>query len=115
MSVDGEEFNEVEKIRQRKLAELQRSMMEEQSRAQVAKQIEARKQNLMKSILTPEARARLTNIKMVKPEIAETLENQLIQIAQSGRIKIPITDNQLKELLKKIQSSFHRNIRIRRV
>lgn len=108
------EDEEIELIRRRKLAELQRSLIEEQKKAQIRQELEARKQAILKTILTSEARARLTNIKMVKPEIAESLESQLIQLAQSGRIPTPITDGQLKEILRRIQS-LRRDIRIRRV
>jgi programmed cell death protein 5 len=41
---------------------------------------------------------------MVKPEFAEQLELQLIQLAQSGKISIPLTDQQMKEILAKLQS-----------
>jgi len=42
------------------------------------------------------------------------LENQLIQLAQRGAIKIPITDEQLKRLLSKL-STYKREVRIRRI
>jgi programmed cell death protein 5 len=50
---------------------------------------------------------------MVKPDFADQIELQLIQLAQSGRIKVPITDDQLKEALARLQSS-RKEIRIRR-
>ncbi len=69
----------------------------------------------MRRILTPEARQRLTNIKMVRPDYAEQLELQLIQVAQSRRVKLPIDDDMLKRLLLQLQSSQNqRDIRIRR-
>jgi programmed cell death protein 5 len=61
----------------------------------------------------PEARQRLTNIKMVRPEFAEHLELQLMQLAQSGKVSLPISDQQLKEALARMQSQ-RREIRIRR-
>jgi len=101
---------ELEEIRRRKLIEMQRRLGDEQKRAQV----ETAKQTALRQILTPEARQRLTNIKMVKPDFAEQIELQLIQIAQSGRVNLPITDEQLKAILVKLQSE-RRNIRIRRI
>ena len=68
----------------------------------------------MKRILTVEARQRLLNIKMVKPEFADQLELQLIQLAQSGRVKLPISDGQLKEALVRMQSQ-RKDITIRRM
>jgi len=68
----------------------------------------------MRRILTSKARQRLANLKMIKPEFASQLEAQLIQMAQQGRINIPITDGRLKEILSRLQS-VRRDIRIRRV
>jgi len=51
---------------------------------------------------------------MVKPEFAQQLELQLIQLAQLGKIDIPVTDKQLKEILVRLQSG-RREFKIRRV
>jgi len=108
------EDEELEDIRKRRMFQLQRRLAEEQQRMQMAEQVEQQKQSLLRQILTPEARQRLNNLKMVKPEFAAQLELQLIQLAQSGRLNIPLSDEQLKELLAKLQST-KREIRIRRV
>ncbi len=104
---------ELNTIRQRRYSELQRAAMDEQRQAETRKQYDAQKQAALKQILTPEARQRLTNIRMVKPEFADQVELQLIQLAQSGRVKLPISDDQLKDALAKLQSS-RKEIRIRR-
>jgi len=93
---------------------LQQRMVEEQKEVQVQQQLEGQKQALLRRILTPEARRRLTNLNMVKPEFTQQLELQLIQLAQAGRINLPITDEQLKELLVRLQSG-KRDYKIRRV
>jgi len=105
---------ELEALRKRRMLELQQRMVEEQKQAQTQQQLEGQKQALLRRILTPEARSRLTNLKMVKPEFTQQLELQLIQLAQQGRINIPITDEQLKELLVKLQSG-RRDYKIRRL
>ena len=106
--------DELEALRKRRMLELQQRMVEEQKQAQAQQQLEGQKQALIRRILTPEARSRLTNLKMVKPEFTQQLELQLIQLAQQGRIAIPITDEQLKELLVRLQSG-RREYKIRRV
>jgi len=68
----------------------------------------------MRVILTPEARQRLANLRLVKPELVAQLEEQLIQLANTGRIKMPITDETLKQILLRLSSS-RRRIRIRRI
>jgi programmed cell death protein 5 len=50
---------------------------------------------------------------MVKPEFATQLEMQLVQLAQTGKVRIPIGDDQLKEALVHLQPQ-KREIRIRR-
>jgi len=105
---------ELEELRRRKMGELQRRLAQEQERIEMQQQIEAQKQAILRQVLTPEARQRLNNLKMVKPEYAEQLELQLIQLAQTGKVNIPITDEQLREILARLQSR-RRDIKIRRV
>ncbi len=94
---------ELEAIRQRKLAALQQQALREQAEEQAAADAQAQKDAVLRQILTPEARARLTNIKMVKPQFAEQIEMQLIQLAGTGRLRGQVTDDQLKALLKQLQ------------
>ena len=106
--------DELEEIRRRKLLELQRKVGEEQRNVQMQQQLELQKQALLRSMLTPEARQRLANLKMVRPDFTSQLELQLIQLAQQGKIPIPLTDKQLKQILIQIQSR-KREIKIRRI
>ena len=104
---------ELDLLRRRRYSDLQRAAVDERRQTETRKQIEAEKQAALKLILTPEARQRLTNIRMVKPEFADQIETQLITLASGGRIKVPITDNQLKEALARLQSQ-RKEIHIRR-
>ena len=104
----------MEELRQRKLLALQRKLAEEQKKAQMEQQLELQKQAILRNILTPEARQRLANLKMVKPEFTEQLELQLIQLAQQGKLPIPLTDEQLKQILIQLQNK-KREIKIRRI
>jgi programmed cell death protein 5 len=108
------EDEELEALRKRRMLELQQGVSQEQEQAQAEKQIEAQKQALLRRILTPEARQRLANLKMVRPEFSSQIELQLIQIAQQGRVTLPIDDDQLKQILMRLQGT-RRDIRIRRV
>ncbi len=61
------------------------------------------KENIIRMALTSEARQRLTNIKMVKPDIAKIIEEYVVQLAQSGKLNKTIDDDQLKEILSSLQ------------
>ena len=97
---------ELDAIRRKKLSALKQraSMSDEQRQAQAEEQMEAQKQALLKQILSPEARQRLTNLKMVKPDFTDQLELQLIQLAQTGKLPLPLSDTQLKQILIQLQS-----------
>jgi programmed cell death protein 5 len=105
---------ELEEIRRRKLLAMQQRTGDEQKKSQAERQLEAQKQALLRQILSPEARQRLTNLKMVKPEFTEQLELQLIQLAQTGKLPIPLPDAQLKQILIQLQSR-KRETKIRRI
>lgn len=95
--------DELDAIRRRKLSALQQRATDEQKRAQVEQEVDAQKQALLKQILSPEARQRLTNLRMIKPEFIDQLELQLIQLAQMGKLPIPLSDAQLKQILIQLQ------------
>ena len=106
--------DELENLRQKRLLELQKQASAEQTQSQAKKQMEAQKQALLRQILSPESRQRLTNLKMIKPEFTEQIELQLIQLAQMGKIPIPLPDAQLKQILIQLQAR-KRETKIRRI
>jgi len=107
---------ELERIRQRRAAELQAQRAQQEQATQAQADAEANKQAVLRKILTPEARARLQNVKLVRPDFAAQVELQIIQVAQTGRVPLPITDELLKRLLAELQSQqAKRDINIRRV
>lgn len=105
--------DELENLRQKRLLEMQQQASQD-SQGQAQKKLEAQKQALLRQILTPEARQRLTNLRMIKPEFTEQIELQLIQLAQMGKLPIPLPDAQLKQILIQLQSR-KRETKIRRI
>ena len=77
-------------------------------------QINAQKEMLLKQILSSEARLRLNNVKMVKPELAIMVENYLLGLAAQGRSPGQITDDQLKQILLSAQQP-KRDFKINRI
>jgi programmed cell death protein 5 len=107
---------EFQRLKAQRMAELQARQQQGAEQQRAAADAEAQKQTLMRRLLTPEARLRLANIKMVRPEFGQQLEQDLVQLAQTGRVPLPITDDQLKRLLVQIEGKQKkRDISIRRV
>jgi programmed cell death protein 5 len=87
------------------MAQLQQQAGDQQTmQAELERQerIKSQMQMVLMSILEPDARERLNTIKLTKPDFAGAVEQQLIQLAQSGRLKNKITDSQFKELLRQL-------------
>ena len=95
---------ELEEIRRKREAELQAQAEAQSEISDQQAEIDAQKAMILRQILTPKARDRLANIKMARPEFAENLENQLIALAQRSNLQGQITEEQLVEILKRLQS-----------
>jgi programmed cell death protein 5 len=104
---------DLEAIRRRKLEQIQQQQFAGESEEQRRQELAEAKNSLLRQILSSEARERLNTIRMAKPEFAEVLENQLIALAQTGRIKGMISDAQLKDILRQITPK-KREIKIER-
>jgi len=76
--------------------------------------VSAQKEQILKQILSPEARMRLNNIKMVKPELSDLVEQYLIGMASQGKMDSQISDEQLKQILLSIQQP-RRDFKINRI
>ena len=61
------------------------------------------RENVIRMALTSEARQRLTNIRMVKPDVAKIIEEYVVQLFSSGKLKKTIDDDQLKAILASLQ------------
>lgn len=103
--------DELDEIRKKRLRELQQAAGTDQQEEELRRQqqeaeeaYEKQKQAILRTIMTDEAKQRLSNIKLVKPQMADNIENQLVQLAQSGRLSGKITEEQLLRLLKQIQN-----------
>ncbi len=117
-------MSDLEEIRRRRMAELEaqqaaaQNQMQQQAAQQMQqqeaqRQFEAQKKQILAQIMTSEARNRLANLKLTKPELVNQIEIQLIQSAQAGSLRGKVTDEQLKVLLRQIAGQ-KREIKITR-
>jgi programmed cell death protein 5 len=98
----GADDEQLEELRRRKLAELQQQAQSEQAQAQQRADAQTQRDVVMRAILEPEARERLVRVRMARPDVAESLENQLMMLYQQGRIQRRIDDATLRDLLARV-------------
>jgi programmed cell death protein 5 len=90
--------------------------MSEQPQRQPDKDAQERKmmrEGTLRMALTSEARQRLANVKMVNPNLASSIEEYVIQLVSSGKLRTAIDDEQMKQMLAALQDK-KREIKIRR-
>ena len=110
----GEEDPELDEIRRRKLMELQQHQDIQEESFRQSEAAESQRQNILRGILTPEARERLGRLRIAYPEAAGQVEDRIIMLAQSGRLNTMIDDPTLKEILARVVPS-KREITIKRM
>ncbi len=81
---------------------MQEQAMQQQFQQQQAEEV-LKKMTLQ--ILDAKARERLYNLKIVKPDLALQLQVYLFQLYQSGQVRGKITDDQMVNILKKLQGT----------
>ena len=74
----------------------------------------AMREGVLRMALTSEARQRLANVKMVRPDLASSIEEYVIQLASAGKLKRALDDAEVKQLLASLQER-KRDISIRRL
>ena len=66
-------------------------------------QLKAQKEIMLKQVLSGDARLRLNNVRMVKPDLADLVENYILNLSVQGKISGQISDEQLKQILSSTQ------------
>ena len=77
-------------------------------------QLKAQKEMMLKQVLATDARLRLNNVRMVKPDLADLVENYILNLTVQGKITGQISDEQLKQILSSTQQP-KRDFKINRV
>ena len=107
MAYDGDA--ELTELRKRRMQEIQQMQSAgpanaayAQAQAAEMQRREAERAELLRRVLTPEARERLGRIRLAKPEVAQAVEQQVLSLAASGRLQRAIDDVTLRALLERI-------------
>ncbi len=98
---------ELEELRQRKMEQLKEQQGAEGAQQEAAEaqrqQAEAQKQAMLRQALTDGARKRLNTVKMSKPDFGEQVEQQIVALAQSGRLQGQIDEEKMRQLLQEMK------------
>eukprot|EP01147_Barroeca_monosierra_P009590 gene9590-1815_t len=87
---------------QEQLAQMQAQQKRQQQEEEQQRQMAEAKNQMLNSILTQEARARLNNLAVVRKEKAEMVENILLRMVQTGQLSGKINEVELKRLLNQV-------------
>ncbi|MEM0360391.1 MAG: DNA-binding protein [Candidatus Diapherotrites archaeon] len=103
---------ELEQIKAIKMEELQQQLAQQQAEAEKKALAEQRIELLLKKLLSPEAKARLKNVKLVNQELYWLAVQQVLLLFRAGHVSGQITEAQVKMILEKLSAK--REIRIKR-
>ncbi len=92
-------MTDVEEIRARKLEEMKQRMQNQHEEAEQQAKMDQQLDALLKPILTPEAKSRLSNVKLVNYEKYLQVAQGIIMMARQGKLPARINEDQLKSLL----------------
>jgi programmed cell death protein 5 len=116
----GQGDAELEELRRRRMAQLQAQLGAQtvDPNLMAAQQAEMERRaseqhEALRRILTPEARERLGRIRLAKPDVAQAVEQQILQLAASGRLRRQIDDETLRQILERLMPE-KREIKITR-
>ncbi|CAG9768011.1 unnamed protein product [Ceutorhynchus assimilis] len=111
---------ELEELRLRRMAELQAQYKgsntdpnAQRAQEQKAKEQEDAKNSILSQILDQNARARLSNLMLGKPEKGQLVQNMLVRMAQSGQIMSKIGEKELIGLLENVSSQTQSKVSVK--
>ena len=98
----------LEKLRQEKREQLQEQAggdgaSRQEAAKQQQEQAEAQQDAMLKQHLTDGARQRLNAVEMSKPDFAKKVKQQVLALAQSGRVQGRIDEDQMKQILREMK------------
>ena len=70
------------------------------------------KQKILDLILSPKAKERLSNIKLVRPQTAKKIEEYLVYLYQANKLRRKITEKEMIEILKSITNKKEGRVKI---
>lgn len=100
---DSPDDERLEELRKQKMQEMQEQGDQQEAQEAAQQQADAQKQAMLRQYLTDGARKRLNSVRMSKPDFADKVEQQVLAVAQSGRVNGKIDEDKMKELLREMK------------
>lgn len=90
---------ELNAIRSARLAELQKNSGQSSSGSPADSQKDQMKTTMLAQILEPQARERLSRVRIVRSDRADAVEQYLIKLASTGSLQRKVSEDDLVEIL----------------
>ena len=100
-----------EELKQKKLEELKQKYIKQQEEEQKEFEVENQMQTLLKKVLDENARARLSNVRLVNKDLYSKAFQAIMGLVKKGFITGQLNDAQVKEILMHLKSKKEISIR----
>ncbi|MEC9354083.1 MAG: DNA-binding protein [Candidatus Thermoplasmatota archaeon] len=90
---------ELDELRQRRLQEIQAQAEQQLAQEQKQVAIEAQVQGALRQLMSAEAKERLAQVRVARPEMAKAVEQKIMALARDGELKALIDDAILQKML----------------
>ncbi len=99
-----------EDLKEKKLDELKQKYLKQQEEENQALEMEDKMQSILKSILTEEAKQRLSNVRLVNKELYTRAFQAIMGLVQKGMVQGKLNEEQVKEILRHLNKRRDINI-----
>ena len=107
------EDRELEELRQRRLQEMQAQAEKQLARDQEQLTHRAQVQGTLRQLMSAEAKERLAQVRVARPEVAASVEQQVLALARDGKLAGPINDATLQQMLAQLSRKRETKVEIR--
>ena len=90
---------ELEELRQRRLQEMQAQAEQQLAQEQERVAIKAQVQGALRQLMSAEAKERLAQVRVARPEMAKAVEQRIMALARDGELTALIDDATLQKML----------------
>lgn len=95
-------MDELESLREQRRQKLLSSQQKQQSAENQQADAERQLEDLLRPLLDDDARQRLSNVKLVNRELFLKAGSVILQLFNAGRVKDKVSDEQLRDLLQRL-------------